>query len=259
MLKKRLIFTLLVSDSDFQLSRNFALQKVGNLAWLYDCYNLDAIFKSIDELVILNVSRDPVANQEKFLNVVQKLAKNCFVPIALGGGIRTSEDAYKYMDRGADKLVLGQATFNNAPLVKELVSIFGGQSMTAAIDFLRKNQNRQVMIENGQKDSGFTLEKSLEIVRSLGFGELMLTSIEKDGTGQGYDMEAYEIASKILNIPIIASGGVGKFVHLADSLQQPFISAANTANIFNFMMNGLIDARKSIEDSGIKLAHWNME
>lgn len=259
MLKKRLIFSLLVSDGDFQLSRNFNLQKVGNLDWLYDCYNLKAITQSVDELVILNVGRTPLVNVAKYLEVVTKLAKTCFVPISLGGGIRTVEDAYSYMNHGADKLVIGQAIFKNPELVKELVSVFGGQSITAAIDFVKKENVRKVMIENGRTEIDLSFSDSLRLVDSLGIGELLLTSIEKDGTGQGYDMEAYELASELVNIPIIASGGVGKFFHLAECLKHPHISAANTANIFNFMMNGLIDARKSIEDSGIELAHWNLE
>ncbi|MBY0518480.1 MAG: hypothetical protein K2P81_16330 [Bacteriovoracaceae bacterium] len=258
MLKKRLIFSLLVSDGNFQLSRNFNLQKVGNLSWLYDCYNLDAITKSIDELVILNVSRNFEEDKASFLEVVSKLAKNCFIPISLGGGIRSLEDAFLYMGSGADKLVVGNILFKNPELVKELVSVFGGQSITAAVDFLRKGDDRIIQINNGKEVIDFKFEEGLSFVNSLGVGELLLTSIEKDGTGQGYDLEAYEIASKILTIPIVASGGVGKFIHLSESLKVPYISASNTANIFNFMVNGLIDARKSIEDSGTKLAHWNL-
>lgn len=258
MLKKRLIFSLLVSEGNFQLSRNFNLQKVGNLGWLYDCYNLEAITKSIDELVILNVSRNPAADKAAYLEVVSKLAKNCFIPISLGGGIRTMEDAYLYMKRGADKLVIGHALFKNPDLVEELVSVFGGQSITAAVDFLKKGSERFIHISNGKEAVEMDFVRGLRFVKSLGVGEVILTSIEKDGTGQGYDMEAYEIASGILDIPFVASGGVGKFAHLADSLKVPYISAANTANIFNFMVNGLIDARKAIEDSGTKLAHWNL-
>lgn len=258
MLKKRLIFTLLVSDSNFQLSRNFGLQKVGNLNWLYDCYNLEAITKSVDELVILNVSRNPELEFSSFMEVVSKLAKNCFIPLSLGGGIRSLEDAYGYMAGGADKLIIGNALFRNETLVKELVAVFGGQSITAAVDFLRKDNERYIYISNGKELIQMNFIEGLKHINKLGVGEIILTSIEKDGTGQGYDLEAYEIASKILDIPIVASGGVGKFSHLSESLKLPYVSAANTANIFNFMVNGLIDARKTIEDSGVALAHWNI-
>lgn len=259
MLKKRLIFTLLVSNGEFQLSRNFNLQKVGNLNWLYDCYNLEAIFKSIDELVILNVSRSPIEDQSKYLKLVETLSKNCFVPIALGGGIRSLEDAYAYMNHGADKLVIGQTLFNNPKLVKDLVSIFGGQSIVAALDYSKRGEDRFVVIENGKKETGLKLDEALRQIEALGVGELMLTSVERDGTGQGYDLDSFKVASENVSIPIIATGGVGKFVHFFEGLSLPYVSAANTANIFNFMMNGLVDARVSVETAGISLAHWSLE
>ena len=258
MLKKRLIFSLLVSNGNFQLSRNFNLQKVGNQKWLYENYNLDAITKSIDELIVLNVDRNPTVAIPSFLEVVSKLAKNCFIPISLGGGIRTLEDGYLYMESGADKLVLGQIAFENKALVTGLSSTFGAQSLTVALDYQVKDNQRKVMINNGQKDTGLLLEDALKYIRTLKVGELILTSIDKDGTGQGLDLEAYRIASNIVDIPIIASGGIGKFSHFTDGLKEPHISAASTANIFNFMMNGLIDAREFINKSGIDLANWKI-
>lgn len=258
MLKKRLIFTLLLSEGNFQLSRNFNLQKVGNLGWLYDCYNLEAITKSVDELVILNVARDPQKSQDQFLEVVQSLGRNCFIPISLGGGICSLQDAFRYMDCGADKLVLGNALFKNPYLVRELVSVFGGQSITAAVDFIKKGDERKVMVTNGTEALPLGFTEALTMVNQYGVGEMILTSIEKDGTGQGYDIETYAMASKIIDIPLVASGGVGKFIHLSDALSIDYISAVNTANIFNFMVNGLIDARKAIETSGTKLAHWSL-
>lgn len=258
MLKKRLIFSLLVSDGSFQLSRNFTLQKVGNLEWLYDCYNLAAITKSVDELVVLNVSRDPANSMDKYFDVIAKLAKNCFIPIALGGGIRSLDDAYRFMNNGADKLIVGNILFTNPELVKSIVSTFGGQSVVAAIDFRLLNGERKVFYDNGRTDARMDLASCLNYINTLGVGEIILTSIDKDGTGQGFDLPAYELASSITNLPIVATGGVGKFHHLQEGLQLPYISAVNTANIFNFMVNGLIDARKAVENSGIQLAHWEV-
>lgn len=257
MLKKRLIFSLLVSEGSFQLSRNFTLQKVGSLDWLYNCYNLDAITKSVDELVLLNVDRNQTKeSQEKFLDIARKLGKKSFIPVALGGGIRSIEDAYLYMGAGADKLVLGDTLYHNHSLVKELVSIFGGQSIVAAIDYLKKDNKRIVVSSGGKQDVGLDLIQAVKQVEALGVGELIVTSVDQDGTGQGYDLEAYKEISQHVQIPLIASGGVGKFSHLVDGLLQSSISAVNTANIFNFMVNGLTDARLSIEKAGIPLAHW---
>lgn len=257
MLKKRLIFSLLISNGKFQLSRNFQLQNVGDIQWLYDCYNLEAITSSVDELIILNVSRNPEKDKAAYFDIVNKLSSQSFVPLALGGGILTREDAFEHIKNGADKLVIGQMLFENPDLVHELVSTFGEQCIVGAVDFTRINNQRKVCYQNGTKIVDLDFVEALRAVERLNIGEIMLTSIEKDGTGQGLDLEAYELAAANVSMPIIASGGVGKFQHFIEGLNLDHVSAVSTANIFNFMSNGLIDARKQIINSGMPMAKWD--
>ena len=256
MLKKRLIFTLLYLDGNFQLSRNFQLQQVGDIGWLYDFYNLKSITNSIDELIILNVGREE-KNFEKFLQDVARLSKNCFMPIAIGGGIDTAEKVSLCLKCGADKVVINSALFENKTEVDKIISRYGKQVVVASIDYSLINNKREIFIKNGLKKLEVEFEDYLEKVESIGVGELYLTSIDRDGTGQGYDYDSLFIASKIMSCPIIASGGVGNFTQLKEGLEKPFLSAVSTANIFNFLANGLTEARDTILNSGIPLARWD--
>ena len=258
MLKKRIIFNLLVSKGVFQLSRNFTLQNAGNLQWLYDCYNLEAITKSVDELIITHVSRNQAEEFESYAKTVTALTKKAFVPLTLGGGIRTVDDAKKMIDLGADKIMINSLIFTNPDVVKEIATIYGEQCIVGGIDFLLENDSAKVLVENGSKEIELSPLEAARHAANVGVGELMITSIQKDGTGMGLDIPSIEEISNELKLPIIAAGGVGKFEHFINGLNSSQVSAVATANIFNFMSNGLIDARKSIEDSGISLAKWEM-
>lgn len=258
MLKKRLIFTLLIDEGYFQLSRNFVLQSVGDLEWLYENYNLKAITQSIDELVLLNVERGK-RDIEGFSNQIAEITKKCFMPIAVGGGLRTLEDAYHLFNAGADKLVINTPFFTRQSYVSELVRIFGSQSIIASIDYKKTDNGTDVFINNGSQSLGINVEDALSQIQSLNIGEIYLTSINQDGTGQGLDIEVLSKVAEITHVPIIASGGVGNFDHLAAGLQIPLVTAVSTANIFNFIGDGLITARIRLKEKGIQLAEWNFE
>lgn len=256
MLKKRLIFNLLVSNGIFQLSRNFSLQNVGSLDWLYTCYNLEAITSSIDELIITNVSRNPNADFDSFSKVVKKLATKVFVPLTIGGGIRSYDDAVRMMELGADRLLINTLLFKNPNVVSSIAKVFGEQCIVGGIDFLHSDRGPIFLIENGTIPLKLTAPEVANLVMNVGVGELMITCITKDGTGTGLDIRTTEQIGENISIPIIAAGGVGKFDHLTAGLNSRNISAVSTANIFNFMSNGLIDARNFIKASGIPLAEW---
>lgn len=256
MLKNRIIFTLLYSDGFYNLSRNFNLQRVGDLSWVRENYEFDSIARSIDELVILDVSRE-VRNFEAFAIQVEQLGKNCFMPIAAGGGIRTVGQAFRLFDAGADKLVLNTSFFILPELVKELVRIFGNQSIVASLDFkLFENGTRKVFIANGKTDTGMDLIDALNLVECLGAGEVYLTSINNDGNGNGFDLDALSIASEISRLPIIASGGADNHIHLIDGIRRTGVSAVSTSHLFNFMFDGLSEARKLMTEDGIQLSFW---
>src|SRR5260221_5621172 len=134
MVKNRLLFTLLMQNGTYMLSRNFRLQAVGDLNWIKESYDFEAIAYSIDELVVLNVTRGD-KNLEAFAEHVSELVQNCMIPIACGGGIRSMDDAFLLLDAGADKLVVNTALVKQPELVQELVTRFGSQCVVASIDY----------------------------------------------------------------------------------------------------------------------------
>lgn len=239
------------------LSRNFRLQQVGNLQWLKDHYDFDAIAYSIDELIVLNVGREG-KDADLFCQSLLELGKGCFIPIAAGGGIESFDDACKLFDAGADKLVINSALFKKPELVRELVRNYGGQSIVASLDYKVAGNEALVYIENGQLNTGARLEEAVEKVVALGVGEIYLTSIERDGTGQGYDLATLKKIAAISPVPIIASGGVGRDDHLVAGLDDVNVQAVSTANLFNFMEDGLTEARQYMKEQGVSLAEWDV-
>lgn len=256
MLKKRIVFVLLWKDGKFCLSRNFKLQNAGDLRWIEQNYNFRIISRSIDELIVLNVSRNG-KNATVFAEQIAELTRGCFMPLAAGGGITNIEDGMALLRAGADKLVVNTALHRKPDLVRSLATQFGRQCVVGSIDYRNIRNSTETFIENGSVATGQTVEDTVRIAEALGVGELFLTSIERDGTGQGYDLATLRRASEIASMPVIASGGVGKFEHLAEWLVLEVASAAATANIFNFLGNGLPEARAHLTKEHIALAAWD--
>lgn len=256
MLKKRVIFTLLYSQGNFYLSRNFRLQKVGDLRWLNENYNFSSVSSAIDELVILNVSRDQI-DWEDFYTMLKEMTANIFVPISIGGGIRNIDHASTLLRSGADKLVLNTSLNTDPTFVKQLIQIYGSQCIIASVDF-RNVENKIVpFVLQGRQALDLSLKQYLEYVCSLGVGEIYLNSIDKDGTGQGYALKELKSNIDTLGLPIIIAGGAGHAEHLHEGLEASYIDAVATAHLFNFMGSGLSDARKFILNLGVKLPCWS--
>jgi len=255
MVKPRLIFTLLIESGSFMLSRNFSLQRVGDLGWLKECYDFDSIALSIDELIVLDVTRS-CKDIDTLTRCVSELAKECFMPIAAGGGVNSMEIAYRILGAGADKLVVNTALERNPDFVRELVRVFGGQSIVASIDYREVNGVNQVFIDNGAQATGKSLVGFAAYAASLGVGEIYVTSMQRDGTGQGYDIGTLKSLSRSVSVPVIASGGVGKPQHLLDGLREAGVQAVSTANLFNFIANGLAHARQALIQNGVPLPTW---
>ena len=257
MAKPRLCFTLLYAHENFHVSRNFSLQSVGGLDWLIENYEFDSIARAIDELIIINVTRGET-DWSKFIETIQGIARFCFMPITVGGGIRTIEQAQSLFNGGADKIILNTPFFTEPDLIHQLVSRYGSQSIVASIDIRRsENGDAEVMIENGSEKLGMDLGSALSTVTALGVGEIYLTSIDQDGTGNGYDLAALELASKACSLPIIANGGADTDDRLSEGIHSGFASAVSTSHLFNFMCDGLKDARDGMIADGIELSAWD--
>jgi cyclase len=255
MLKKRLIFTLLVDNENFVLSRNFALQKVGNYEWFIKNYNLVYLKYSIDELIILNVSRVK-KKIIHFLKIVEKITKKFYCPIALGGGINSHDAAKDYFSAGADKIIVNSLIFEDPVLVKEFSEKYGKQSIVGSIDYCYNNKERIIFYNCGQKKVNQNFLHILKKLYKIGIGELYLTCIDKDGTGQGLDLNIIKTIKSVLSLPIILSGGAGTYNHLLEAFKINLVNAVSTANIFNFVEKNLYDAREYCISNNVPLVRW---
>lgn len=256
MLRKRIIFSLIYDSGFFNQSRNFRLQKVGNINWLERNYKFKDIAFCLDELIVLNASKSD-KDIKKFAKTLERLVDNVFIPIAAGGGINTLEDAKILFANGADKLVLNTSLYENESLIKELVSLYGSQSIVASIDYKIINGIPVVFIKNGTKKVDMSLIDYLKYLETLQVGEIYLNSIDKDGTGFGYDFHTIDSVSESLKIPLIIAGGAGNEKHLSEGLRKKNIDAVATANLFNFVGNGLPKARETILKENLNIANWS--
>ena len=255
MLRNRVIFSLIYSSGSFNQSRNFRLQRVGDVDWLKTNYKFQNISFSLDELIVLNASRNK-KNIEEFGAVVTRLVRNVFIPIAAGGGIRNMQDVELLFNSGADKVVLNSCLHDDPSLVKEIVQRYGSQSVIASIDYKLIDDHARVYIHDGSFEINKSMSNYLSHIGELGVGEILLNSIDKDGTGFGYDLASIKKYSNEINIPLIIMGGAGNENHLNEGLSIEGVSAVATANLFNFIGDGLPQARQFMLKEGANLAKW---
>jgi cyclase len=260
MLKKRLIFTLLYNNGQFVLSRNFRLQRVGNLQWLQTNYDFSHISYSIDELIVLDITRGN-KNSEDFCAALKLLTEGCFVPIAAGGGVRSIEAARNLLRSGADKVVVNSALYENNGFLSHLASEFGQQCVVASMDIKSMSGGGyQAWSESGSLcQEGSASEWIEKIVRNDHIGELYLNSMDRDGTGQGYDLKLLDLLPAKMSKPVILAGGVGNATHLASGLDDSRVDAVATAHLFNFIGDGLKQARQSLISAGVDLPLWDIQ
>ena len=254
MLRKRIIFTLIYENGFFNQSRNFRLQKVGGIDWLEKNYKFKEISIALDELVVLNVARGE-KNMFEFSKTLEKIVEDVFIPISAGGGIRPIEDAELLFNSGADKIVINTILVEDNDLVTRLVKKFGSQSIVASVDY----RCDEVFINNGTVKVDKNLEDHLENVELLGVGEIYLNSIDKDGTGFGYDLKTVAKVIEKIKAPLIIAGGAGNEAHLAQGLNIDCINAVATANLFNFIGDSLVKSRERLLNDRYSLAFWDIE
>jgi cyclase len=255
LLKKRIIFTLLYDSGWFVLSRNFRLQRVGDLEWLQRHYDFSHISFFIDELIVLDVSRTD-RNFGAFRQTLEALTEGCFVPIAAGGGIRSIEEARQLLRSGADKVVINTALFESPGLARDLAKEFGQQCVVGSIDAKATEGTYQIYTSCGSRASNTCGFRVLPELIDGQIGELYLNSIDRDGTGRGYDLSLLDHLPPELNVPLILAGGVGNANHLEEGFRDPRVDAVATAHLFNFVGNGLARARQSLIANGAQLASW---
>lgn len=247
MLTKRIIPCLDVKDGNVVKGIHFlGLKEVGDPVALAKKYYLDGA----DELVFLDISAT-VEKRKTMVEVVKKVAKEIFIPFTVGGGIQTVEDVRAMLMAGADKVSLNSAAIRNPSLIKEASERFGNQCVVLAVDAKRRKDNAgwNVYIEGGRKDTGIDCMEWIQKGVSLGAGEILLTSMDADGTKDGFDIELYKAVSKIVNVPVIASGGCGKMEDFVDALQVS--DAALAASIFHYDETSVQNVKKYLKEEGV--------
>ncbi len=253
--KKRLIFVLLYLNGQFCISRNFRLQKVGNADWLKRNYNFSKVSRFIDELVILNVESEAI-DQAKFTAAAGSIAAEVFVPVSLGGAIRSFRDAETCFHNGADKVVVNTLLWEKPDVVKQIADVYGEQALVASVDYRGLEGARTPHLRGaGAPDPG-ALSAWAAHVASLGVGEILLNSIDRDGTGMGLDLNVFDVIPPAIPQPIVLMGGVGRTDHFQPGLELPRVSGVATSNLFAFIGKGLSSSRASLLEAGMNMAAW---
>jgi cyclase len=254
---KRIIFNLFYDNGFFCQSRNFFLQRVGDVNWLKITFGFENLCNYIDELIITLTTINPSAkNIEQYLNDVEILKKNFFLPITLAGGIRCLQDAEKRFNSGADKILLNSLVHTDIEKINSITNRYGSQAVILGCDYIYKNGK---IITKFQRANHYSYEIKEYLMRlrknQINFGELLVNSIDKDGTGQGFDLNIIKIF-KDFDKPLIVMGGAGNSDHFLQVLKKN-IDAAATGNLFNFLGNGLKNTRLNLIKKNCKLVNFN--
>jgi imidazole glycerol-phosphate synthase subunit HisF len=242
---KRIIFTLLYCDGNFMLSRNFRLQKVGSIEWVFKNYDIENITNYIDELMLINLSKEKNSNK-LFLDNLKKLSKKTFIPIVAGGKIESEKDVESLLDSGADKVLINTLFFKNPKICETISKRYGKQFLIGSIDYTRSSKKVKVFDPSIGKFSTEKINNWIDHLLKFGAGEILLQSIDRDGTGNGLDLQILKLVNK-KKYPLILMGGVGNYDHIVGALKKNYIDAVSTANIFNFIGNEFLNIRQVLE------------
>ena len=206
-----------------------------------------------DEICFLDITASN-ENRDIILDVVKKTSQNCFVPLTVGGGVRTLKDISNLLKSGADKVSINTAAVSNSTIVKEGAQKFGSQCIVVAVDAKKVDNNKwEVFTHGGRNPSGKNVMDYVKEVEKLGAGEILLTSMDRDGTKKGYDLDLTKKVSNLVNIPVIASGGVGKLEHLYEGLKIGNASAVLAASIFHFGEFSIKEAKEYLKSKNISV------
>jgi cyclase len=203
-----------------------------------------------DEICFLDITASN-ENRDTIYDVVERTSKKCFVPLTVGGGVRTVEDINKLLNCGADKVSINTAAVENPKIIEESSKKFGSQCIVVAIDAKKKNDKWKIFTHGGRNNSGINALEFAKKMENSGAGELLVTSMDRDGTQVGYDNELMSNITALVNIPVIASGGVGNLDHLVDGIKLGKASAVLAASIFHYGKHSVKEAKEYLDSKGI--------
>jgi cyclase len=247
MLKNRIIPCLDVKNGRIVKGINFInLKDAGDPVEQVKIYSESGA----DEICFLDITASN-ESRETIFDVVKKTSENCFVPLTVGGGIKSLEDINRLLVSGADKVSINTAAVNNQNLIKESSKKFGSQCIVVAIDAKQKNDKWEIFTHGGRTETGIDAVEFAKKMEANGAGELLITSMDRDGTQKGYDIKLISEIEKNVNIPIIASGGVGSLEHLFEGVKYGKASAVLAASIFHYGTYSISEAKQYLDSKGI--------
>ena len=247
MLTKRIIACMDVRDGQVVKGVQFQqLRHAGDPAALARRYNVEGI----DEVVILDVTAT-LESRRALRQTISAVAHEIFLPLTVGGGIRSEDDAAAAVDAGADKVSLNTAALSRPALITTLAGRYGSQAVIVAIDAKRRNGGFGVYVRSGTADAARDAVEWAREAESLGAGEILLTSMDRDGTREGFDCELTAAVADAVNIPVIASGGAGGLDHFAEVFTRGHADAALAASIFHYADTGVAELKRYLHACGI--------
>ncbi len=246
MLRKRLITVLTLNDGVLFRTRNFQPD------YRYTANFVDAW--SVDELVALDITRPGEGSREHFHRAIAELSRQCFVPLAAGGGVRSVDDFHALLGMGADKVVINTGAVENPGLITEAARLFGTQCVVLSVDARRRTDGTyEVYTHFGSHPTGLTPEAWARRAEDLGAGEIMITSIDRDGTLEGYDNDLNRQVADSVRIPALVCGGAGRWKDFVDGFELGHAAAVCTTNIYHFTETSVRSAKMFLHDAGISI------
>ena len=247
MLSKRIIACLDVRDGQVVKGVQFQqLRHAGDPAMLARRYNAEGI----DEVVVLDITAT-LEGRQALARTIASVAREIFLPLTVGGGIRSEADAAAAIDAGADKVSLNTAALRSPDLIATLARRYGSQAVIVAIDAKRRGSGFAVYVRSGQSDAARDAVEWAREAQDRGAGEILLTSMDRDGTKAGFDCEMTAAVSTAVDIPVIASCGAGTFDHFVDVFTRGCADAALAASIFHYAESSVADLKRHLDAHGI--------
>lgn len=250
MLKQRIIPSLLLKDGRMVKGRNFGqFRDTGDPVTAAKVYNA----QKVDELMFLDIRPTP-ESRAQVRSIIQAAAHECFMPLTVGGGVQSVDDVKSFLDIGADKVSINSAAVRTPELIREAAEWFGDQCVVVSVDYkMNASGKRTVWIDSGSADTGLDPLEHVKRCVELGAGEILLTSIDREGTMEGYDLAYLDEAARAVRAPVIASGGAGRLEDFYRALTETRVSAVSAASIFHFTDQSPIKARFFLSNSGVNV------
>ncbi len=248
MVLKRVIPCLDVDNGRVVKGTNFVdIRDAGDPVELAERYDAEGA----DELVFLDITASH-ESRDTIVELARRTADNVFIPFTIGGGIRSVEDAQAVLDAGADKVSVNSAALDRPELISELAEVFGSQCVVIAIDAKRSRDGWDVYTHGGRtRVEGREAVEWAREATELGAGEVLLTSMDRDGTTDGYDLELTRAVAEAVSVPVIASGGAGELDHLVEAVEAGHADAVLCASIFHYGQHTVAEAKQTMERAGI--------